>query len=172
MQTEMTPIDVPPAGRTLAEEAALLERLMPMILRRLFSLSHARVLAEMPLAQLRICSFLHDGPRSMSAIADELGMSTSAVTQIADRMERGGLVERSATQEDRRLKHLHLTPHAQKLMEDRRSDRTRRAAEALALLPSSVRSDLISALDALLTAAVATAPPVDAGHPDSTESAM
>jgi DNA-binding MarR family transcriptional regulator len=148
-------------GAQFAEHAARLEHLMPTILRRLFSLSHAGILAEMPLAQLRVCSYLFEGPRSMSAISEELGMSTSAVTQIADRMERSGLVERISAQDDRRLKYLHLTEQAKALMEDRRIRRTRRAQEALALLPAAVRDDLLAGLEQLLQATVATAPPAD-----------
>jgi DNA-binding MarR family transcriptional regulator len=164
------PIDMTPSDCAIGEQASQLEHLMPAILRRLFTLNHAGILAEMPLAQLRICSYLQDGPRSMSAIADELDMSTSAVTQIADRMERSGLVERVSDSEDRRLKHLYLTEHAKAVMKERRDRRTRRAREALALLPESTREGLLIGLQRLLEATVATAPPVDvdAWDPDET----
>ena len=46
--------------------------------------------AELPLAQLRVCGVLCDGPRPMSAVSRELGVSLSAMTQIADRLERAG----------------------------------------------------------------------------------
>lgn len=143
----------------IMEQAARLEHLMPTILRRLFTLGNAGVLADMPLAQLRLCSYLQDGPRSMSAVAEELDISTSAVTQIADRMERAGLVERIAAQCDRRLKHLHLTPHARELMKTRRNNRTRRAHEALSKLPPVLRTELIEGLEQLLQAALATSVP-------------
>jgi len=135
---------------------------MPTILRRLFTLGNAGVLADMPLAQLRLCSYLQDGPRSMSAVAEELDISTSAVTQIADRMERAGLVERIAAQCDRRLKHLHLTPHARELMKKRRDNRTRRAREALSKLPPVLRAELVEGLEQLLQAALATSVPAKA----------
>jgi len=48
---------------------------------------------ELPLAQLKVCSLLYGGPLSMSAWA-ELGVSLSAMTQIADRLERARLVKR------------------------------------------------------------------------------
>ncbi len=147
----------------IMDQAARLEHLMPTILRRLFTLGHAGILADMPLAQLRICSYLQDGPRSMSAIADELGISTSAVTQIADRMERACLVERMAAQCDRRLKHLHLTPHARELMTARRANRTRRAHEALSMLPPRLRTELVEGLEQLLQAAIATSVSAEAG---------
>jgi DNA-binding MarR family transcriptional regulator len=152
-----------------AEQAARLEQLMPNILRRLFTVGHAGVLADMPMAQLRICSYLQDSPRSMTAIAEELEMSTSAVTQIADRMERAGLVERVAAREDRRLKLLHLTPRATRLMVARRERRTKRAEEALALLPRAVRNDLISGLEQLLQATLKTAQPAEIEPWDRTD---
>ena len=142
----------------IAEQAARLEHLMPTILRRLFTLANAGLLADMPLAQLRICSYLQDGPRSMSAVADELGISTSSVTQIADRMVRAGLVERVAAQCDRRLRHLHLTARAEELMQARRESRTRRAHEALSRISPAIRVDLLEGLEQLLTAAISTAP--------------
>ncbi len=144
----------------LDEQASRLEHLMPMILRRLFTLGQAGILADMPLGQLRICSFLQNGPRSMSAIADEMGMSTSAVTQIADRMERAGLVERLPVLDDRRSRNLHLTVHANRLMEARRESRTLRAREALALMPQDIRADMVTGLEQLLQATLRTSPPI------------
>src|SRR5438445_54630 len=41
--------------------------------------------AELPLRQLRVCMSLFEGPKSMSALGRELGVSLSAMTQIADR---------------------------------------------------------------------------------------
>ena len=38
-------------------------------------------------SQLRICNLLDEGPRAVSALARELSIAVSAVTQIADRLE-------------------------------------------------------------------------------------
>ena len=51
---------------------------------------------ELPLAQLRVCAVLSEGPRAMSVLGRELGVSLSALTQIADRLERARLVKRTA----------------------------------------------------------------------------
>ena len=48
--------------------------------------------ADLPLRQLRVCMALHEGPRSMSYLSRELGVSLSAMTQIADRLEHTGLL--------------------------------------------------------------------------------
>ena len=73
--------------------------------------------AELPLRQLRLCMLLYDGPRAMSALSRELGVSQSAMTQIADRLERARLVRRSFEGTDRRVRSLQLTPRGQKMMQ-------------------------------------------------------
>jgi len=153
----------------IAEQAIRVERLMPDILRRMFTLGNDATISEMPLSQLRICSYLQDGPRSMSEVSAELRMSCSAVTQIADRMERSGLVERVPALDDRRLKHLHLTERAKVAMEARRERRTRRVQEALALLPDGTREDLLYALEQLWQATLLTDAPleIESSDPDS-----
>src|SRR5207244_9136663 len=96
-------------SHALQEQAAQLESLLPRLMRTLFTLEAEHPVTELPLAQLRVCSILYTGPRTLSALGDELAISVSAVTQIADRLERAGLVERVAAPDDRRMKHLRLT---------------------------------------------------------------
>ena len=45
---------------------------------------------DLPLAQLRVCSLLVGGDRSISCLSRELGITMSATTQLADRLERTG----------------------------------------------------------------------------------
>jgi DNA-binding MarR family transcriptional regulator len=137
---------------TLCDQAARLEWLLPALLRRLFTLDPAHPVAELPLAQLRVCMILQAGPRTMSAIGEELGTTVSAVTQIADRLERAGLVERVPEGSDRRAKRLQLTPHGADVMRSRRETRIRRAAEALTPLPPATREAVLHALQTLLDA--------------------
>src|SRR5689334_11469103 len=49
---------------------------------------------ELPLRQFRVCLALYQEPRSMSQLGRELQFSLSAMTQIADRLERAGMVTR------------------------------------------------------------------------------
>ena len=58
--------------------------------------AHDDQVSELTLAQLRVCGTLFHGPRPMSALSRELGVSQSAMTQIADRLERARLVQRIA----------------------------------------------------------------------------
>ena len=50
----------------------------------------------------------------MSALSREFGVSLSAMTRIADRLERARLVKRVAEGGDRRIRHLQLTPRGEK----------------------------------------------------------
>ena len=150
----------PSDDEALSLQASRLEELLPRLLRRLFTLDPDHPVAEMPLAQLRACSILMSGPRSMSVLSDEMGISVSAMTQIADRMERSDLVERVVGQEDRRQKNLQLTNYGAELMRSRREMRIRRAAAALKALMPEARETTLAALQGLLEAANNSAPVV------------
>jgi len=118
----------------------------------------------MPVAQLRVCTILQAGARSISAMAEELGTSLSAVTQLADRLERSGMVERIPESDDRRSRKLQLTPHGTEVMKARRRIRVRRLAAALARLPESTRMDVLESLEALRLAAVAARAAAEGGE--------
>jgi DNA-binding MarR family transcriptional regulator len=137
----------------LNEQAAHLECLLPMTMARLFRLDRDHPLAEMPLAQLRICLYLQAGPRTMSAIGDEFKTSVSAVTQMADRLERGGFVERIADTDDRRHKMLRLTHYGAEVMRTRREMRVGRVLETMQRLTPEQRATLIASIEAFSQAA-------------------
>jgi DNA-binding MarR family transcriptional regulator len=143
---------VEPPAPLLSEQAAEVERLLPVVMRRLFTLQDDNTVSELPLAQLRICTILQAGPRSMTALGEELGISVSAVTQIADRLERAGLVERALESEDRRMKLLRLTGCGADLMRRRREMSVSRVEEVLERLDPAEREDSLRALRALLAA--------------------
>src|SRR5579884_1477370 len=108
----------------IQEQAARLEALIPRLMRRLFTLDPNHPSLDLPLAQLRLCSVLQAGSRTLSAVSEELGISLSAVTQLADRLERAGMVERVPSVGDRRLKNLQLTARGEEIMRTRRVSRT------------------------------------------------
>src|SRR5690606_22746282 len=82
-------------------------------------LVHDDPASELPLRQFRVCAALFEGSRSMKELSLELGVSQSAVTQLADRLEAAGMVVRGAAGEDRRVRNLELTPRARKLLRRR-----------------------------------------------------
>jgi DNA-binding MarR family transcriptional regulator len=120
--------------------------LAPRAMRRLFALDIDDPATELPVAQLRLCAILREGPRTMSVLGKELGVSLSATTQLADRLEGSGLVERICEPGDRRVKVLQLTAEGEQMMRARRERRVTCAAEALAQLPPATRDLLLRAL--------------------------
>ncbi len=148
----------------LQRQAEELECLLPRLMRRMLTLERDHPATELPLAQLRVCTILQGGPRTLSAIGEELNISVSATTQIADRLERVNLVERVCGQDDRRTKKLQLSPTGAEMMRSRREQRTLHAAHALAQLDPQQREAALHALQSLMDAVNATVPP--APHED------
>ena len=151
-------------NETLQRQAEELECLLPRLMRRMLTLERDHPATELPLAQLRVCTILQGGPRTLSAIGEELNISVSATTQIADRLERVGLVERVCGQDDRRTKKLQLSPTGANMMRSRREQRTLHAARALTQLNPKQRVAALHALQSLMEAVNATVPP--APHED------
>lgn len=139
----------------LARQAQRLERLMPEIARNLFALDPENPALDLPISQLRVCSMLSDGPLSLGALGERLGVSPSAVSQLADRLERAGYVERVLEADDRRVRRLRLSERGEAMMRDRRAERTRHAEAALSRLCPETRAALLAHLEALLAASAA-----------------
>lgn len=144
------------ADDNLAGLASEVASILPGLMRRFNVLTDADASMDLPIAQLRLCSMLRDGSRTMTCLAHELGISHSAVTQIADRLERAGLVERVPESDDRRVKILTLTSLGEDVMRARRESRTRRVREALEHLTPDARQQVLDGLRLLLTASSAS----------------
>jgi len=133
--------------------AARIELTLPRITRRMFTLAINHPAGELPLAQLRTCSYLLTaGPSPITEIADELGVSVSAATQIADRLEKTSFVQRECKCDDRRVKLLSLTQLGRELMAQRRERRICRVAQVLEALDPEQRCAIVDALNTLLEA--------------------
>jgi DNA-binding MarR family transcriptional regulator len=132
-------------------QAKTIVSLLPTLMRQLFAGADDPA-AELPLAQLRVCGVLYGGARSMSAVGRELGVSLSAMTQIADRLERACLVERIATGTDRRIRCLQLTERGEKMMRRREKARVGRVSLVLQHLTPKTRKDVLAALQTLIQA--------------------
>jgi DNA-binding MarR family transcriptional regulator len=136
----------------LAEQGGQLTDLVSRLLRTVFILRDDDPTIHLPVAQLRVCNLLADGPRTISALAREMQVTVSAVTQIADRLESASLVERVPGKRDRRTRHLRLTHHGMEALRVRRAQRVQRACEVLRTLNPAARVRVLRALRALLKA--------------------
>jgi MarR family transcriptional regulator, organic hydroperoxide resistance regulator len=133
----------------ILEQAHAMASMMLALMRQL-AVPDDTLAAKLPLAQLRVCAALSGGPRSMSALGRELRVSLSAMTQIADRLERARLVRRVSDPTDRRVKCLELTPHGEKTIRRRQDARARRAREILGRLSPDERAAALATFQTLL----------------------
>lgn len=152
--------------KSLNDQVAEITTVLPRVMRRLFVLHADDLALELPMAQMRVCSLLYDGSQTMSALSRELGISLSAITQIADRLGRSKMVERISEVEDRRVKTLRLTDQGREMMRLRRERRKRRVTEVLGSLDPDSRQAVLFALHTLLDAAHKTAPDAAGSVPE------
>lgn len=134
---------------SIIDQARAIAVLLPGLMRRLAA-PDDDLTANLPLAQLRLCAILYGGPRPMSALSRGLGVSLSALTQIADRLERAGLVCRVACGSDRRVRNLRLTDRGEGLMRLREETRIQRVLAVLEHLPPKAREEALGALETLM----------------------
>jgi DNA-binding MarR family transcriptional regulator len=137
-----------------AKQAAThLENLFPRVQRALFHPDPEDPLRDLPLAQLRMMRLLFGSNRTPSELSVETGLSISAVTQLANRLEALGLVSRRVDEEDRRVRYLGLSPDGQAKMNERQKRRVERAESVLAVIDPARRKVVIDALEDLYEAA-------------------
>ena len=138
------------------------ERLMSGLahMRRPLAPSPSDIAAGLTLPQLRLCVLLREGPLPMTSVARELSISVSAVTQIADRLERTRWVERTIQQDDRRVRLLRLTPRGARLMRQRHRRRVQWARQVLETLEAADRERVLAAVDTLVEASRLVGPEV------------
>ena len=104
---------------------------------------------DLPLRQFKVCLTLYRQSRSMSEISRELKLSPSAVTQVSDRLERRGLIERVFQDEDRRVRKLRLTRKGQQLVRTRERKQLRRITAALDTLTPNELGQVMTGLETL-----------------------
>jgi DNA-binding MarR family transcriptional regulator len=141
------------SDNTLRQQAEQLAAALPRMRRYLFGYDEEDLALGLTVAQLRMCILLADEPGPMSSLSRELGISLSAVTQIADRLERAGLAERTADEGDRRVRNLRLTARGVAMMRQRRERRVRRILQVLRSLSPEQRQKILDAVQLLAQAA-------------------
>ena len=134
----------------LVRDAERLEALLPRLMRVLLPSTEEDPLGHIPLGQMRLMRCLLKGPRPAGEVGDELGLSPSALSQMVHRLEEAGFVRRDGCPEDKRQRHLSLTPEGEERMAARSRIRARRAAMALERLPDADRQTLLAILDRLV----------------------
>jgi DNA-binding MarR family transcriptional regulator len=110
------------------------------------------VQVDLTLQQIRALAVLKRGPRNISHLADQLGMTPSAATSFLDRLQDKGLVERFDDPFDRRVVKCRLTPLG--LQESRSLNQIdrQRIGYLVNLLSDGELETISRALDVLLAA--------------------
>ncbi len=88
-------------------------------------------------------------PLAMNALADNMVCDASNVTGVVDKLEARGLIERKASENDRRVKMLAVTEKGRELRKKLFAEAARPPA-SIAALPKDVREKLSVALRALV----------------------
>ncbi len=107
-------------------------------LSRLTGLSAPQLIVLQAVAEL--------GEVTTRAIAHHVSLSQATVTTIVDRLERGGLLERYRSVQDRRVVHTRLTERGRKTVTDAPPLLHETFIAAFDALPSTRRTEIVTAL--------------------------
>ena len=133
------------------DRAIKLEALVPRLIRSIFQHDEDSQWIELPVGQIRVMRLLYAGPSTPSELSGQLSLSVSAITQVANRLEALGLIERSEDCDDRRVRHLRLSARGHALMFRRHTGRVMRAQLALSAVDEETQQQIIDSLEKLLS---------------------
>jgi DNA-binding MarR family transcriptional regulator len=135
-------------GALAASQSDAVHAALFVLVRNLLSVDDSMM--DLPLCQLKVCLTLYGRSLSMSEISRELKLSPSAVSQVSDRLERRGLIERGFQEEDRRVRNLRLTRKGQQLIRRRNQQQLRRISDSLHNLNAEQIDQAMSGLEILV----------------------
>lgn len=140
--------DVNQIGASIGELAGILARLGITQMKDLMnetSLTHSQMFTLMQINSQKKCG--------ISQIADHLGTTDAASSQMVQRLVTLGLVERLESQEDRREKKISLSPQGKELVKRIVDNRRRMIEELIRNLPADKQAVLIEAISLLVKSA-------------------
>lgn len=105
---------------------------------------------KLPVAQVQVLVHLaQTGPLTMGALAEQLGVSCPAATDLIDRLVAAGKVERVVSTQDRRKVLVQMTPEAQAMGEGILAARRAQVDDVLWKLTASERVGFVRGLELL-----------------------
>ena len=87
-------------------------------------------------------ALLHKGPLTITEIHSKVPLALGSMTAAVDRLEKKGLIIRTAAKDDRRAKLLKLTPEGRRVVEDAFSRHTADLESAMTILNRSEKREL------------------------------
>ena len=134
-----------------------LVRDLGLLMRDLMSRSNPSVFSafddlEVTFSQSKILmTFMgNEGPRSIKAIADQMGLSLPAASRAIDALLKRGLVTRTEDEHDRRVKQIELTPAGREITRRIFELRVAGIREFVASIPLADRERLAHVLEPLI----------------------
>lgn len=114
----------------------------------LFIEQHQRDAAELELTlqQAQVLTILRRSPVTTGHLAEELGISAPAITQLTDRLVRKGLIERRVREDDRRCVVVALSAKGERLVGEFCRRRREVLAGALSGLGETEQTEVFEAL--------------------------
>ena len=131
---------------------SVLEQITRLI-RRLATTGELGLTGAMVLARLT-----RDGPQRLTELALGEDLSQPGMTQLVTRLERDGLVRRTASTADRRGVLVEVTDSGRELVERRRAERSAEVRELFGRLDAEDQGSIAAALPALSRLVQATYP--------------
>ena len=115
---------------------------------------YAQICAEYDLtpSQATLLCAIRDRPRQMAYLAASLGMTKNALSQLVDRTERRDLVSRMASEQDRRVIMLGVTPTGKVLAEAVYAETTKRLPDIAGDLDADDQRDFERVATAIVDA--------------------
>ncbi len=127
-----------------AEDLGLALESLVRLVRRLATAGDLSLPAAASLARLA-----REGPHRLTDLAGGEGLSQPGMTQLVTRLERDGLVRRTASAADGRVVLVEVTPAGRELVARRRAERAERLRDLLDRLPPDDRDAVVRAVPAL-----------------------
>ena len=137
---------VPPGDENADFERAFFRVLRAMV----FADPPRPELDALPLAQLRLLMTLHRmRDATMKEFSEQMQVSQSTVTQLADKLTRRGLAERHADEADRRVVRLRPSAEALEILDEAARERRETNHAIYAALSAVQRTETLRALETL-----------------------
>ena len=106
----------------------------------------------------------HRGSSGVSDLGDDLGVTSSAASQMLERLVHQGLILRSEDPSDRRVKHIVLTDKGLQVLHESIRARQSWLADLAETLSGSEKEDIIAALNILIDKADHLSQLVESGN--------
>ena len=128
------------------EIAQCLESTPPRINRFLNANMEDDPIADLPIAQARFLKTLAESPKTATQMSEELGLTLSAVVQMAQKLVDADWIEKMPDDHDRRIKVFRLSHNGAQALDSRKIHRLEQAQKLLSQLSDAEVEQLHSAL--------------------------